>query len=182
MFMVHGKKAPDCHGPLAPKGFCKHICTTSSSRRQLKKGKSHDTVTWTKDACEYIHKKHWYSDCIDSAVDSCYEMDADASYVEAESAYVDTDGTAIQGGTQTASSKSYLVGIIAAAVGTMFVGLYVYKKKHDEREELLNADLTDGESFHGSVARRLEQRTTSLPKGQTDAEAQFVDSSGYELA
>eukprot|EP00536_Pseudo-nitzschia_multiseries_P018340 jgi/Psemu1/70514/estExt_Genemark1.C_24020001 len=183
LFMLHAPKTPNCDGPLKPKAFCASICEapTTSSRRRLG---AYTDYTWTAESCENIAHHPWYSICVSEAVDSC-DLDADAEYVEAsyEYEYADsatyTDETSIQGGISTVSKTSFLPYIIAASVATTLIALYVWKKKNDERDSRVE-DLMGDESFHGSVARRLEKGSLSPPAA--NAEPQFVDTTGYALA
>lgn len=189
LFMLHASdKPPDCNGPLRPKLFCENICpeTVSSSRRQLQP--YHD-YNWTASACEYIQHNPWYSKCLEGSVTSCDDVDADATYVAAD-AYVDaatySDETSIQGGIVSMSKTSFLPYIIAATVATMFLALYIWKKKREEKELLNESLMDDEESFHGSVARRIGERriaeATASAAAEPVPEVQFVSTTGYAMA
>lgn len=127
----------------------------------------------------------YYDQCVAGATADCEEVetDSDAAYVDGSSSYVDETNT--QTGTPNSSRMSFLPYIIAATVATMFVGLFVWKKKRD-RQALENETLLgDDESFHGSVAKRLSnigsgKGVSSLSKSAADTS--FVKSTGYALA
>jgi len=126
----------------------------------------------------------YYDQCIAGATADCEEAETDSeyAYVDGSSSYVDETNT--QTGTPNSSRMSFLPYIIAATVATMFLGLFVWKKKRD-REALENETLLGDESFHGSVAKRLSnigsgKDVPALSKSGTDTS--FVKSTGYALA
>jgi len=183
MFSLHMCRVPGpngcnvkCHGPLKPKNYCDNQCASSNSTN----------FTYSTAACENLSSTY-YDKCIAGATADCTTTDSsetttdsDASYVEGSS-YADETNT--QSGTPNASRMSFLPYIIAATVATMFLGLYVWKKKRDQREELQNEDLLGDESFHGSVARRISKigkrkdAVSSAAKPDID-----TGSTGYALA
>jgi len=138
---------------------------------------------------------------MEGAVESC-DLDADAvyeEYVEEEEeeeeqdadadvdSYVDyledtssSVGTNSADGASGVSRYSYMPFVIAASVATMFVGIYVWKKKREEKQQINENLLDDDESFHGSVARRLESGTMSSPT--PSAEPEFIKTTGYAMA
>mmetsp|Transcript_33105 Transcript_33105/g.78233 ORF Transcript_33105/g.78233 Transcript_33105/m.78233 type:complete len:215 (+) Transcript_33105:219-863(+) len=186
LFMLHAPKKPNCDGPLKPKAFCASVCETSTSRKLkkspfglLRKRRLETSYTWTADSCETIPHHPWYKACLSEAVESC-DLDADAAYVDS-SAYSDyADETSIQGGITTVSKTSFLPYIIAASVAGTLMALYAWKKRNDDRDQKTEELMGDDSSFHGSVARRLEQGT--LSEADAKVETQFVDTTGYALA
>lgn len=109
-------------------------------------------------------------------------VEVDAEYVEADAAYGDESN--IENGTVASSRMSFLPYIIAAAMATMFVGLYIWKKKRDEKA-LLNEELLADDSFHGSVAKRISNTTSGKglsPLDTSGTKTSFVKTTGYALA
>ena len=124
---------PGCHvncgGPLPPKQYCSNQCSTSSSSDR-KLSSSSSGVSWSEAACENMSTSSpYYDQCVAGATADCEEVetDSDAAYVDGSSSYVDETNT--QTGTPNSSRMSFLPYIIAATVATMFVGLFVWKKK-----------------------------------------------------
>jgi len=173
------KCIPHCHGPLAPKEYCDHQCSTDDSDSD---GRRLDGFMWSEAACASIKSSSAYSDCMSAAQADCVEIttDSDASYVD----YSNYDGDAASSnGTPPITSRiSFLPYLIAATVAILFIIIYAYKKRQNSQQQLLDADLMkdEDEGFHGSVARRFERATTGqLP---TPADVNEVGGTEYAMA
>ena len=116
----------NCKAPLQSpevKAYCNNQCEISDSERRL-----NESFTWSTAACDSMDSaSKAYEKCMAGAVD-CDEYSAE--YVEADAdAVYGGDESNIGTGTVSSSRMSFLPYIIAAAMATMFVGLYIWKKK-----------------------------------------------------
>jgi len=182
LFAVNICSVPDsgwckatCHpGPLppGPKKFCTNECTTDDSRRL---DDSSGEISWTRAACNsFDSSSEAYTRCMEGACTSEGALEeSDVAYTAYNyTAYNDT--SSFVGGADTngiitpiASRTSLFPLMVAASVSVMFLFLYVWKKRSNKKEELLKEDLMgddDNQSFHGSVARRIERaRSKAVP-------------------
>jgi len=156
----------DCNKPLHPKNYCENQCGNSSSNRRLDDSSSSSgtTIMWSQAACESIGSSSpYYEKCIAGATADCEEaLDEEYSY----EAYSDnTDGfsgntNSSNGGFPDVTKLSFLPYLIAASVATMFVMLYAWKKRRDDKQLRSEDLLADEVSMSGAVARRFERATT----------------------
>jgi hypothetical protein len=99
-------------------------------------------------------------------------------------------GNSISTGTDQTTKFSLLSFLIAAAVATILLGLFILKKRRDEQDSKAKEELLAEDSFHGSIAKRISRarsgkRVQALnldvaEKGGT--ETNFVNTTGYALA
>jgi len=169
-----------CHGPLAPKDFCDHRCADNSSSSNSGRRLDDSTeINWSQAACEsFDTSTEDYQQCIDGASADCQETstDSDASYVDASNYSDETNSS--NGSSPIASRMSFLPYIIAGTVASMFLILYVWRKKRKE-QQLKNEDLlADDDSFHGSIARRVNRANVAPSAPSAVPET----TTGYALA
>jgi len=170
---------PTCHGPLKPH-FCS-LCDTTSSTRRL--DDADDSSTSSTSTCDNYYpngspkNKQCMSYISSSACDS-----AETDYTDSQASSV--DGSSISTGSTKSTRMSFLPYIIAAAVATMFLGLFVWKKRRNQQATEPDQLLSD-DSFHGSVAKRISKLTSgkkAASVGSTGTETSFVKTTGYALA
>jgi len=162
-------------GPARNHQFWENVCPTSSSRRRL----SAD-YQWTVVACSKQHGGNYIA-CSNNAVEYCSEEYAEESAESSASEY-DASGTgenSISAGTTSSRRMSFLPYIIAATVSTMFIGLFVWKKRRDQQHAQEADELLADDSFHGSIAKRISNK---LSRKKTVSETEFVKTTGYALA
>ena len=135
MFAVHGCMnkeyttgtcLPIQSGPARNHQFWDNICPTSSSRRRL----SAD-YQWTVEACSKQHGGNYVA-CSNNSVAYCSEEYAEESAESSEYDASSTGDNSISAGTTSTRRMSFLPYIIAATVSTMFIGLFVWKKRVSE--------------------------------------------------
>jgi hypothetical protein len=117
---------PIKNGPAKNHYFWDNVCSTSSSRRRLS-----TSTQWTVEACAKQHGGNLVA-CSNYAVEYCSE-----EYVEDSAEYSNYDASnagenSISSGTISSSKTSFLPYIIAATVATIFLGLFVWKKRVSE--------------------------------------------------
>mmetsp|Transcript_10922 Transcript_10922/g.23138 ORF Transcript_10922/g.23138 Transcript_10922/m.23138 type:complete len:240 (-) Transcript_10922:292-1011(-) len=207
MFALHMCKVPgprchaDCHGPLRPQNYCDHQCSSSSERRLDEAVNSSTSspetvnsstsspsamtisgIEWSEAACESLGTSSpYYETCMNGATADCVETETDsnAAYVDGSVYSGDTNSA---NGQPIASRMSYLPWMIAGTVASMFLILYAWRKNRNEKE-LHDEDLLgdDDDSFHGSVARRI-QRATAAPSIPSPPSGNDTATAGYALA
>lgn len=183
MFAVHGcmnkqyesqQCMPTQYGPAKNKYFWDNVCSSSNS-----------TITyWTEVACDKQRGKD-RSMCVEYAVSSCPDDGTEVDSSEsAEYSTYDAGSTGENsisaGGTASSSRMSFLPYIIVATVATMFLGLFVWKKRRDQQSKEVDELLAD-DSFHGSIAKRISNKLSTKKSAQV-SETEFVKTTGYALA
>lgn len=165
----------NCKGPLRPKNYCDNQCVSSSTRRRL----DDNDFSWSEAACSNIRSSSAREQCMAGATADCVEsdLDSDASYADASNYSPEANSSE---GVPIASRLSLLPYIFAATVATMFLMIYVWRKRSEE-QRLRNEDLlADDEGLHGAVAQRLDRaRTVELPTQYSISEEGIT---GYALA
>jgi len=171
---------PVCNkGPLKP-SFCDFCNTTSSTRRLDDADNADDSSTSSQSICDIyngIKKEGCMSYMLANGCDS--DTGSYSNYVASS-----VDGSSISTGSTKSTRMSFLPYIIAAAVATMFLGLFVWKKRRNQQAKEQDQLLSD-DSFHGSVAKRISKLTSgkkAASVGQTGTETSFVKTTGYALA
>eukprot|EP00531_Pseudo-nitzschia_arenysensis_P008283 CAMPEP_0116149054 /NCGR_PEP_ID=MMETSP0329-20121206/18717_1 /TAXON_ID=697910 /ORGANISM="Pseudo-nitzschia arenysensis, Strain B593" /LENGTH=241 /DNA_ID=CAMNT_0003645291 /DNA_START=37 /DNA_END=762 /DNA_ORIENTATION=- len=165
------------HGPPIPPNhqYCDNVCDTDDSDSDSRKLEdSSGVVSWTRAACQSIDSSsEAYTRCMAGACTSEEALDESDLAYTAYNYTTDNDSSSFVGGTTTngittpiASRTSLIPLMVAASVSVMFLLLYVWRKR-SKKEELLKEDLMgddDNQSFHGSVARRIERaRSKAVP-------------------
>jgi len=164
-------------GPARNHQFWDNVCITSSSRRRLS-----NYYQWTVEACSKQHGGNYVA-CSNNAVEYCSEEYAEES-AESEYDASSTGENSISAGTTSSRRMSFLPYIIAATVATMFIGLFVWKKRRDQQQAQEVDELLADDSFHGSIAKRISNKLSgkkTASVGQV-SETEFVKTTGYALA
>jgi len=178
----------NCHGPLAPKTFCDNQCTSSSdsSTRRLESSSTTE-FAYSQGACDgFDSSTDSYATCMAVAQANCEDTldESDATYVDGAnySEVSDYNGgtSSSNGSTPIASKLSFLPYMIAAIVASMFLVLYVWREKRKEKQRRNEDLLADDESFHGAVARRIEQSNVAQPVVSLSVEEGIT--TGYAMA
>lgn len=177
----HGPLAckPNCNDKawLRPDDVCDNACTTGNG----------EYVGLTTDACGNFDE-YYQSECMAIAQSDCssFNEETESEYYVADAYNEDESNVNLTG---ASSRNTFLPYIIAAVVATIFVGIYVYKKKYDEkerdREEALMEEENMNKSFHGSVAKRINEISSGkdvIPLKRSGTETSFVKTDGYTLA
>jgi len=171
---------PTCHGPLKPQ-FCSLCDTTTTSTRRLDDADDADDSSTSTCDIYYPSGSPKNKECM-SYISSNDCNSAEIDYTESQASSV--DGSSISTGSTKTTRMSFLPYIIAAAVATMFLGLFVWKKRRNQQATEPDQLLSD-DSFHGSVAKRISKLTSgkkAASVGSTGTETSFVKTTGYALA
>jgi len=172
-----GRCKVNCKGPLRPKNYCDNQCTSSSSGRRL----DDNDFSWSEAACENIQSSSARETCIAGATADCDETDVDASAAYQDASNYSPEANS-SSGVPIATRLSLLPYIFAATVATMFLMIYVWRKKSEEQRLRHEDLLADDDSFHGSIAKRMARsRIVELP---TQSAVSIPDEgvTGYALA
>lgn len=183
LFAIVGKGAAHCDGvgPLFLKPhMCTYACPTSTST---------NTTESNSDCNHYAGKDKESAQCR-SMSSSCYSAantTTDSQLSESRDSNSgsnsNTSNDSISVGSSNYDRMSFLPYLIAAVVATMFLGLFMWKKKREQNSKQ-QEQLLDDDSFHGSIAKRMSnfkagKTATTMGEG---TETSFVKSTGYALA